>query len=104
MPTYEYECQKCGKHFDRFQGMSDAPIKRCPSCKGSVRRLLGSGAGIIFKGSGFYETDYKRKGSSESSSSSSSPKKPKSEGGTKDSSAPASPPVGGSKSTTTAKE
>jgi len=60
VPTYEYECEKCGKHFDMFQDMSDEPLKHCPECGGSVRRLIGMGAGIIFKGSGFYETDYKR--------------------------------------------
>ena len=60
MPTYEYECEKCGKHFEKFQNMSDEPLKHCPECGGTVRRLIGAGAGIIFKGSGFYETDYKR--------------------------------------------
>ena len=60
MPTYEYECEKCGKHFEKFQDMSDEPLKRCPECDGPVRRFIGAGAGIIFKGSGFYETDYKR--------------------------------------------
>ena len=59
MPTYEYECIECGKHFDVFQNMSDETLKHCPVCGGSVRRLIGSGAGIIFKGSGFYATDYK---------------------------------------------
>lgn len=59
MPTYEYECQKCGIVFDLFQSMTDEHIKRCPECKGKVKRLLGTGAGIIFKGSGFYETDYR---------------------------------------------
>jgi putative FmdB family regulatory protein len=61
MPTYEYSCQKCGKNFDLFQPMKDAPIKYC-RCgkKGRVKRLGGTGAGIIFKGSGFYETDYRR--------------------------------------------
>jgi len=61
MPTYEYECSKCGKKFDLFQLMKDDPIKKCPDCKGKVDRLLGRGSGIIFKGSGFYETDYKKK-------------------------------------------
>jgi len=60
MPTYEYECNQCGKHFELFQNMSDDPIQHCPECGGAVRRLIGPGAGIIFKGSGFYETDYKR--------------------------------------------
>jgi len=61
MPTYEYECRKCGKRFERFQSMTDAPVKRCPrrGCRGTVKRLIGTGAGIIFKGSGFYETDYR---------------------------------------------
>lgn len=61
MPTYEYECSKCGKKFDLFQMMKDDPIKKCPDCKGKVDRLLGGGSGIIFKGTGFYETDYKKK-------------------------------------------
>ena len=59
MPTYEYECKKCSHTFEQFQRMSDAPLKRCPKCKGSLRRLMGTGAGIIFKGSGFYQTDYR---------------------------------------------
>ncbi len=59
MPTYEYECKKCGFSFERFQGITEAPIKSCPKCKGRVKRLIGSGAGIIFKGSGFYATDYR---------------------------------------------
>lgn len=61
VPTYEYECPRCETHFDVFQRMSDAPLDRCPHCNSRrVRRLLGTGAGIIFKGSGFYETDYNR--------------------------------------------
>ena len=61
MPTYEYSCQKCGKTFELFQSMKDAPITTC-TCgkKGKVKRLVGRGAGIIFKGSGFYENDYRR--------------------------------------------
>ena len=59
MPTYEYECTKCGHKFDLFQPMKDDPIKKCPECKGKVDRLIGQGSGIIFKGSGFYETDYR---------------------------------------------
>jgi len=61
MPTYEYECQECGFRFERFQNMTDEPIKRCPKCNGHVKRLIGPGAGIIFKGSGFYATDYRSK-------------------------------------------
>ncbi len=59
MPTYEYECQRCGHHFDVFQSMSDEPKKRCPKCRGKVKRVIGTGAGIIFKGPGFYATDYR---------------------------------------------
>lgn len=59
MPTYEYECQKCGHRFEKFQGIKEEPVKRCPECRGKVKRLLGTGAGIIFKGSGFYATDYR---------------------------------------------
>ena len=61
MPTYEYECTKCGYVFERFQKMTDEPLKRCPKCRCKVKRLIGTGAGIIFKGSGFYETDYRSK-------------------------------------------
>ena len=59
MPTYEYECEKCGDRFDLFQDMTDEPLKTCPKCCGAVRRLIGTGAGLIFKGSGFYATDYR---------------------------------------------
>ncbi len=74
MPTYEYACPKCGYQFEQFQSMRDEPIKKCPKCKKTgVKRLLGTGAGLIFKGSGFYITDYKKKtGSSTSSSESKS--------------------------------
>jgi len=62
MPTYEYECPKCGQAFELFQSMRDEPLKKCPKChKAGVKRLVGGGAGLIFKGSGFYITDYKNK-------------------------------------------
>jgi len=65
MPTYDFECQKCGHVFEIFTSMSDKALKPCPKCKkGKAKRLMGTGAGIIFKGTGFYETDYKKKGSS----------------------------------------
>ena len=59
MPTYEYECKKCKKRFERFQAISALPLKRCPFCNSRrLRRIIGAGAGVIFKGSGFYQTDY----------------------------------------------
>ena len=70
MPTYEYQCEKCKKSFEMFQSMKDAPVKTCPEklCrqktwgKGQVKRQVGTGAGLIFKGSGFYITDYRSEG------------------------------------------
>jgi putative FmdB family regulatory protein len=60
MPTYEYQCDACGKKFEKFQSITAAPIKKCPKCgKNKVRRLISTGAGLIFKGSGFYITDYR---------------------------------------------
>ena len=61
MPTYDYECSSCGHSFELFQKITDKPLELCPKCNSKVRRLIGSGAGIIFKGSGFYATDYKKK-------------------------------------------
>jgi putative FmdB family regulatory protein len=57
MPTYEYECKKCNNVFDVFQGFNDEPVKTCPKCGGEVRRLINGGAGVIYKGAGFYSTD-----------------------------------------------
>ena len=61
MPTYDYICSDCNCKFEHFQSMSDEPIRVCPNCGGWVRRLIGSGTGLIFKGSGYYLTDYKNK-------------------------------------------
>ncbi|MBD3285033.1 zinc ribbon domain-containing protein [candidate division WOR-3 bacterium] len=61
MPTYEYRCKKCGHEFERFQGISEKPLKKCPKCGGRLQRVIGPGAGLILKGAGFYENDYKRK-------------------------------------------
>jgi putative FmdB family regulatory protein len=62
MPTYEYECQACGHAFEELQTMTDAKLMKCPKCrKNKLARLIGSGSGMIFKGTGFYATDYKRK-------------------------------------------
>jgi putative FmdB family regulatory protein len=60
VPTYDYICEDCGYEFERFQTITARPIRKCPECgKSNARRLIGTGAGIIFKGSGFYETDYR---------------------------------------------
>ncbi len=62
MPTYEYICTKCGTELDAFQPMKDQPLKLCPACKRrTLKRKVGGGSGLIFKGTGFYITDYKKK-------------------------------------------
>lgn len=86
MPTYEYRCPECGNEFEKFGRMSDPPVTECPSCHAEAQRKISGGAGLVFKGSGFYITDYrgegykkaaesdKSGGSSSSSSESSAPK------------------------------
>ena len=88
MPTYEYVCEKCGHQFEMFQSMKDDPIKVCPPAhcarkawgKGKVKRQMGAGAGLIFKGSGFYITDYRsanyREAASKEKASSAPPSTP----------------------------
>ncbi len=108
MPTYEYHCQKCGKNFDAFQSMRDEAFQECPKehCQqsrwghGKVKRLLGTGAGLIFKGSGFYTTDYRSSNYKEgakkdvpAASESSEKKAP----GTKDAVSSKAPPKGAEK-------
>ena len=81
MPTYDYVCRSCGHAFEQFQSMSEEPQKRCPKCgRDALERLIGAGAGFLFKGSGFYQTDYKR------------PAEPKA-GAPAKSAAPATPPA-----------
>ncbi|MEO0131463.1 MAG: zinc ribbon domain-containing protein [candidate division WOR-3 bacterium] len=63
MPTYEYLCSTCNYHFEEFQKITDKPVQKCPKCGNKVKRLISPGAGFIFKGSGFYITDYKRNSS-----------------------------------------
>jgi putative FmdB family regulatory protein len=96
MPTYEYACSKCGHHFEQFQSMRDEPLRKCPKChKAALKRLIGGGAGLIFKGSGFYITDYKNKGMAKAASAESGGSKtdasPKTDGGAK-ADAPAAKP------------
>ncbi len=70
MPTYQYECDACGYAFEAFQSMTDPKFKKCPKCKKmKLSRLIGTGAGVIFKGSGFYETDFKTKDASKGAES-----------------------------------
>ena len=59
MPTYDYVCNACDYEFEHFQTMSSAKLQVCPECEGELKRLIGAGAGILFKGSGFYQTDYR---------------------------------------------
>lgn len=61
MPTYDYQCTDCGYDFEHFQAMSDEPLRICPNCGGNVSRKISGGTGLIFKGSGYYLTDYKNK-------------------------------------------
>ena len=106
MPTYEYQCEKCGHAFEKFQSMKEAPLTSCPQevCprpkwgKGRVKRGVGGGAGLLFKGSGFYITDY-RSDSYKQAASKDKPVPPS--GGGNGTSAPksdGSPPASGSKS------
>jgi putative FmdB family regulatory protein len=109
MPTYDYECQKCGHRFEEFQSMTAKLLTRCPQCKGKLKRLIGAGAGFLFKGSGFYTTDYRSSSYQEKKKGDSAPKgeaakgdaakdtSAKSEGSAKPA-APAAKPAPGAKS------
>ncbi|WP_016758827.1 FmdB family zinc ribbon protein [Leptospira weilii] len=74
MPTYDYKCKACGQTFEQFHSMKDDPVKDCSLCgkKGEVERMISNGSGIIFKGTGFYVTDYKKSGSGGGESSTAS--------------------------------
>jgi putative FmdB family regulatory protein len=88
MPTYEYICKKCGHTFEELQSMSEEPLKRCPQCHtDNLARVMGTGGAIIFKGSGFYQTDYKKQHTAGGDSARKDPaakekKQPEKEGGT----------------------
>jgi len=77
MPTYDYKCESCDNTFEYFQNMSDKPLDKCPDCNGKVRRLVSGGSGLIFKGSGFYLTDYAKNDSKEKNPEKSDEKKSK---------------------------
>jgi putative FmdB family regulatory protein len=99
MPTYEYVCSKCGHKFEKFQSMRDEPLRKCPKCsKAALKRLVGGGAGLIFKGSGFYITDYRKGGPAkpEAGETKASPEtKPATGGKPPGESKPAAAPSGG---------
>ncbi len=78
MPTYEYECQKCGHRLEAFQTISERPLKKCPQCGVlKLKRLISAGTGLLFKGSGFYITDYRSKEYKEKAKTDSDKAKPK---------------------------
>ncbi len=83
MPTYEYECTRCEHDFEVFHSISAEPPKRCPKCRGKLRRRIGTGAGLLFKGSGFYITDYRSEGYKKASQSEQGGGSKKSDAGTK---------------------
>ena len=90
MPTYEYVCDACGHQFDEFQSFKDEPMKTCPKCHtDALRRLFGTGAAILFKGSGFYETDYRSEGYQKAAKADSEAGKPATPSADKPASTPA---------------
>lgn len=95
MPTYEYKCLNCDRRFDVFQNMTDEPLTECSVCHGKLKRLIGAGAGVIFKGSGFYATDYRSDSYKTAAKSDKAP--PASTGGSSSSAAGTSSDGGGSK-------
>lgn len=98
MPTYDYHCTDCGNEFEHFQKMSEPVLETCPACKRTtLKRRIGTGAGMIFKGSGFYLTDYKNKSSASPSHESKTTEK------SSDTTAPAAP-ADTKKETSAAKE
>jgi putative FmdB family regulatory protein len=105
MPTYEYACPKCGHEFEQFQSMLDEPLKKCPQCKKTgVKRLVGGGAGLIFKGTGFYITDYKTKKGTPHKDGGSDSKASSSESKTSDSKPATSTPAAPVKASKSAKK
>jgi putative FmdB family regulatory protein len=85
MPTYDYRCSACGHEFELFQSMSDKPKRKCPECgKSALERLIGTGAAILFKGSGFYQTDYRSDSYKKSAEAEKKPAAGKSENGKSD--------------------
>lgn len=103
MPTYEYACAACGHKFEEFQSIKAEPIKKCPQCKkNKVQRLISAGAGFIFKGSGFYETDYRSEAYKTAAKSDGSSATPATPAGTTSAEPTAKPAAAGAKEATTA--
>lgn len=103
MPTYDYVCRACGHEFELFQSMTDSVKRKCPKCgRPKLERLIGTGAGVIFKGSGFYQTDYRSDGYKKAADAE---KKPAGDGGSKESKEgkPGSCACGGGEGTCAAK-
>ena len=99
MPTYSYVCEACGHKFNKFQSMTENSLKTCPQChKRRLRRLIGAGAGLIFKGSGFYITDYARRSDASGTGQGKSKKGTGDKSGNKDVKQPETAPTGATKS------
>jgi putative FmdB family regulatory protein len=102
MPTYEYRCPKCGTEFEAFQKITSKPVAKCPKCGAKAQRLMSAGAGLVFKGSGFYLTDYGRSGQKAKSDAERSASSAEKSSGEKSSGEkPASEKSGGEKPTVT---
>ncbi len=100
MPTYDYECDACGHAFELFQSIKEDPKKKCPECKKSkLRRLFGTGGAIVFKGSGFYQTDYRSDSYKKAAAAAKS-----SEGGSSESKSASGEKSGGEKSKASSSE
>ena len=85
MPTYEYQCEACGHRFEKFQQITASALRKCPGCGAlKLRRLIGAGAGVIFRGSGFYQTDYRSESYRKAADKESSKDKPAKDSGKKD--------------------
>ncbi len=108
MPTYEYQCEQCEHEFEMFQQITAPPHQQCPECRGHVRRLIGGGSGFIFKGSGFYATDYRsqkyRDAAKADQKPTDTPASSDSSGSEKSSSKPSTPTPSTNESSTTKKD
>ncbi len=104
MPTYDYVCESCQHSFEQFQSITARPLRKCPECrKLKLKRLIGTGAGVLFRGSGFYETDYRSESYKKAQKAETDSAKPKSDKtNAKNGDAPKKPDQGGSSATKSA--